>query len=363
MTAASNLNTFAGVMVLAAPDGNFSTVASPLPTPVKVDSLSFVPTEEVQRPQTLSDAIELAKRKRKAFVKTMAPLNVPSPTSLGRRGDPRMHRAMVARLANPHMTLLDALLVGGFEFPDLDKLGKADRTIRDADNVLLSQRKNQLSRRLRKERRRQEAQETTAAPAQIVSYPMEMPSPAAVSPIKQEEAVVGGMITQRLMNGMGAHTVQTNSPEQSPAPKRMSQLAQSLMDELLTHSESSQRNMESTTVAASDDNTNAAATWTTTDHDHLILQQALQDPCFIQEQDHQQPEQHQPVQITIQPQAVPTYFQQIAVSGDHVNGGTVVPLIFTTPNNPLAPNTSVATEGVLEPLCQGTGEPDSVISL
>ena len=75
--------------------------------------------------------------------------------SLGRRGDPRMHRALIARLHNPDMSLLDALLTGGFEFPNLDSPGKSDRNIVDKDNVLLCQRKNQLSRRLRLARKRQ----------------------------------------------------------------------------------------------------------------------------------------------------------------------------------------------------------------
>ena len=84
---------------------------------------------------------------------------------LGRRGDPRMHRAVNARLANPSISLLEALIIGGFEFPNgtdarngtgSDAHGKSTRNIYDSDNVLLSQRKNQLSRRLRLARRRSE---------------------------------------------------------------------------------------------------------------------------------------------------------------------------------------------------------------
>lgn len=71
-------------------------------------------------------------------------------SKLGRKGDPRMHRAVAARLASPDMTLLQALRAGGFEFPDCDeKGGNLDGTICDADKVQLCQRKNQLSRRLR----------------------------------------------------------------------------------------------------------------------------------------------------------------------------------------------------------------------
>lgn len=70
-------------------------------------------------------------------------------TSPGRRGDPRMHRAVAARASRPHMTLIDALLHGGFVFPGLSEPGASDRTVRDLEGVLLYQRKNQLNRRLR----------------------------------------------------------------------------------------------------------------------------------------------------------------------------------------------------------------------
>ena len=73
----------------------------------------------------------------------------PSGAAYGRRGDPRMHRALAAKVANPKLTLLDALITGGFLFPRLGEPGTSDRTIRDTENVLLYQRKNQLNRRLR----------------------------------------------------------------------------------------------------------------------------------------------------------------------------------------------------------------------
>lgn len=58
---------------------------------------------------------------------------------LGRRGDPRMHRAVAARLENPKLTLTEALKIGGFDVSRNE----------DAHGVTVSQRKNQLSRRLR----------------------------------------------------------------------------------------------------------------------------------------------------------------------------------------------------------------------
>ena len=65
------------------------------------------------------------------------------PSKIGRKGDPRMHKALEARLNNPKLSLFDALKIGGFEFHWEDDVSY------DADHVLLSQRKNQLSRRIR----------------------------------------------------------------------------------------------------------------------------------------------------------------------------------------------------------------------
>ena len=81
--------------------------------------------------------------------------------TLGRRGgDARMHKAVAARLENPTITLMEALVRGGFRFPTTDcnedkkvassLLGSNDRKVLvDEDGVQLCQRKNQLSRRLR----------------------------------------------------------------------------------------------------------------------------------------------------------------------------------------------------------------------
>eukprot|EP00980_Cylindrotheca_fusiformis_P026071 scaffold15305_cov126-Cylindrotheca_fusiformis.AAC.9 len=65
-------------------------------------------------------------------------------SKLGRKGDPRMHRAVSARLSNPELSLFEALRVGGFDFPTND-----DASVLDSEKVTLGQRKNQLSRRLR----------------------------------------------------------------------------------------------------------------------------------------------------------------------------------------------------------------------
>jgi hypothetical protein len=62
----------------------------------------------------------------------------------GRKGDPRMHRAVAARLADGKISLFEALAIGGFEYTSDD-----DPNAMDSENVSLAQRKNQLSRRVR----------------------------------------------------------------------------------------------------------------------------------------------------------------------------------------------------------------------
>jgi hypothetical protein len=65
-------------------------------------------------------------------------------TRIGRRGDPRMHRAVAARMANPRLSLFQALHIGGFEYSNDD-----DPNQLDSEQITLIQRKNQLSRRIR----------------------------------------------------------------------------------------------------------------------------------------------------------------------------------------------------------------------
>lgn len=66
----------------------------------------------------------------------------------GRRGDPRMHKAVAARLNDPNLTLFEALKIGGFEYVDDN-----NPNLVDSEKITLAQRKNQLSRRLRIARR------------------------------------------------------------------------------------------------------------------------------------------------------------------------------------------------------------------
>ena len=55
-----------------------------------------------------------------------------------------MHKAVAARLANPSLSLYEALCLGGFDYSEND-----DKSVTDEKRVTLGQRKNQLSRRLR----------------------------------------------------------------------------------------------------------------------------------------------------------------------------------------------------------------------
>mmetsp|Transcript_17773 Transcript_17773/g.31317 ORF Transcript_17773/g.31317 Transcript_17773/m.31317 type:complete len:393 (-) Transcript_17773:188-1366(-) len=70
-------------------------------------------------------------------------------THPGRIGDPRMNRAVQAKIDYPNLSLVAALVAGGFVFPDLDVPGMKLSTVKDTDNVTVYQRRNQLLRRLR----------------------------------------------------------------------------------------------------------------------------------------------------------------------------------------------------------------------
>ena len=66
--------------------------------------------------------------------------------STGRKSDPRMNKALVLTLQNPEMSRADAIIAGGFVFPDLES---SSRTNVDSERISLKQRQDQLSRRLR----------------------------------------------------------------------------------------------------------------------------------------------------------------------------------------------------------------------
>jgi len=74
-------------------------------------------------------------------------------THPGRHGDRRMKR-VEARQKDPNISLLSALLAGGFVFPQIYTPGVKLSKVKDTDGVAVYQRKNQLNRRLREERNR-----------------------------------------------------------------------------------------------------------------------------------------------------------------------------------------------------------------
>mmetsp|Transcript_3037 Transcript_3037/g.6735 ORF Transcript_3037/g.6735 Transcript_3037/m.6735 type:complete len:210 (+) Transcript_3037:84-713(+) len=67
----------------------------------------------------------------------------------GRNGNPLMNEAVKAKVNNPNLSLVAALMAGGFVFPDFNAQGISMSEVRDTDNVTLYQRRNQLLRRLR----------------------------------------------------------------------------------------------------------------------------------------------------------------------------------------------------------------------
>ena len=82
----------------------------------------------------------------------------------GRKGDIRMNKAVKARQQDPKMSLLAALLHGGFIFPQLYTPGVKMSQVKDLEGVTVYQRKNQLNRRLREERNRKLKQDTKRIP-------------------------------------------------------------------------------------------------------------------------------------------------------------------------------------------------------
>jgi hypothetical protein len=60
-----------------------------------------------------------------------------------------MDAAVEAKINNPDLSLVDALKQGGFVFPNVEGASTPQYNIVDSDNVKITQRKNQLLRRLR----------------------------------------------------------------------------------------------------------------------------------------------------------------------------------------------------------------------
>lgn len=145
----------------------------------------------------------------------------------GRRGDLRMHAAVAARLGNPQLSLFQALVIGGFRFPKinddsnkdtpslscLNTTASSDRRIYDSDNVLLSQRKNQLSRRLRQIARKKRQEQPP-----LYQYPNQYNS-SYLNSLPAADMVLNSMIMDTVAQGTsctpGSSTNSLYSPRQS----------------------------------------------------------------------------------------------------------------------------------------------------
>ena len=117
------------------PKGAQITLPPPPPPPPQPSSKSKrkVPSPKPRASPTTSHYGEKKKEaKKKSNIK-------------GRRPDPRMARAVEARMGDPSLTLLDALVIGGYVFND-KKI--------DQDGTTLRQRTNNLCRRIRIEKER-----------------------------------------------------------------------------------------------------------------------------------------------------------------------------------------------------------------
>mmetsp|Transcript_17200 Transcript_17200/g.38049 ORF Transcript_17200/g.38049 Transcript_17200/m.38049 type:complete len:651 (-) Transcript_17200:74-2026(-) len=79
-------------------------------------------------------------------------LALEKPKQRGNLSDPRMARALEARLADPDIALYDALIAGGYSF----SYNEERNTIFDTDGISLQQRKNNLCRRIRNEKRKRD---------------------------------------------------------------------------------------------------------------------------------------------------------------------------------------------------------------
>lgn len=69
-----------------------------------------------------------------------------------------MHRAVEVKLGDGETSLVEALQEGGFEFQGLSEKGRPHHEVFDQDGVSLMQRKNQLLRRIRVEKKKRKGE-------------------------------------------------------------------------------------------------------------------------------------------------------------------------------------------------------------
>ncbi len=106
--------------------------------------------------------VEVGKRpdKKKAshptFLESMKRVKKKFRIHLGSQGDPRMNRAVQLRMNDPKLPLIDALIAGGFVFPDINNPEGKRSECKDADGVTVHQRRNQLIRRIRHAKKKEQ---------------------------------------------------------------------------------------------------------------------------------------------------------------------------------------------------------------
>lgn len=151
--------------------------------------------------------------------------------SVGRKGDPRMHRAVSAKMNDPSLSAYQALRMGGFDYAVDD-----DSSCLPDDNISLAQRKNQLSRRIRLNKQQTEKKSNISLHAVSMSQQAgfglgEFVSQHSPQLAAQAMPLYGGTGAERLvpsdqlssssslsqgfaMQNMGAHG--SGSPQQPP---------------------------------------------------------------------------------------------------------------------------------------------------
>ena len=154
----------AGMPILPRPDQDAVVASHPLKSATNPLFLNLAPAAATPAAATAAAAVKpsasqaadksdkkSAKKKGKPAVKSKpATASDATIAKSGRKSDPRMDRAVEAKLADPSMSLLNALRAGGFDIPTADDGSSTPQyLVVDGHNVKITQRKNQLLRRLR----------------------------------------------------------------------------------------------------------------------------------------------------------------------------------------------------------------------
>ena len=104
--------------------------------------------------------------------------------------DPRMARAVRGKQDDPDLSLYDALTFGGFKFARKGS-GTTDTNVFDEDGVSLKQRKNNLCRRLREDRRKKKELESKSSSGGPTSVTRSSDSTAMAQSDSFDEEIVG----------------------------------------------------------------------------------------------------------------------------------------------------------------------------